>query len=137
MKRTTLILTLSILCLCVSARTQTLSLSSPDGKVSTEISAGDSQLSYSVAYDGNVLMSPSAIGLELADGTIVGKNAKISSIKRKSIYNVIASPFYNSDSITDKYNQVSFSLGRGWTVEFRAYNDGIAYRFVNSNKKAL
>lgn len=137
MKRTTLILTLSTLCLCASAKTQTLSLSSPDGKVSTEISAGDSQLSYSVAYDGISLMAPSLIGLELADGTTIGKNSKISSVKRKSVDDVIASPFYNSDSITDKYNQVSFNLGRGWAVEFRAYNDGIAYRFVNSNKKAL
>ncbi len=137
MKHTSLILILSTLCLSASAKTQILSLSSPDGKVLTEISAGDSQLCYTVAYNGNTLMAPSTIGLELADGTTVGKNSKITSVKRKSVDKFIASPFYHSDSITDKYNQLSFNLGHGWAVEFRAYNDGIAYRFVNSNKKPL
>lgn len=136
MKQISLFLILSTLCLTASAKTQVLTLNSPDGKVQTEITAGGSQLNYTVAYDNHTLMAPSAIGLELADGTTVGANAKISAIKRKSVDTKIASPFYHSDSITDKYNQLSFNLGRGWSVEFRAYNDGIAYRFVNSNKKS-
>lgn len=135
MKRINLFLILSALCLSANAKTQVLSLSSPDGKVNTEITVGGNQMTYTVAYDGDVLLAPSAIGLELNDGVVVGKDAKISSVKRKSVNTKVASPLYTSDSIADIYNQLSFALGKGWGVEFRAYNDGIAYRFTNSNKK--
>ena len=37
-------------------------------------------------------------------------------------------------SIVDEYNQVTLELNNGMTLEVRAYNDGLAYRFISGLK---
>ncbi len=111
-------------------------LSSPDGKISTDIST-DGGLNYSVSYDGTTVITPSSIGITLADGTEIGPSAKLSGAKRRSVDETIKSPFYRADELTDRYNELSFNIDRNWGIVFRAYNDGIAYRFVMKGKKPV
>ena len=47
-------------------------LSSPDGTLKVEISAGN-ELAYQVMHGNDTILSHSNIGLVLEDGTIVGK----------------------------------------------------------------
>lgn len=132
--RKTLFIILAAMPLALAAAKSPLTLLSPDGKVSAQINT-DGTLTVSAAYDGKQLMAPSPIGIELADGTIVGDNVKVTSTKRKSVDGMIASPFYRADSIAERYNQLTLGLGKNWEVQFRAFNDGIAYRFVSKAKK--
>ena len=118
----------------MAAKTSTYTLSSPDGKVTTQITAG-SELTFTAAYGGEQLMAPSKIGVLLDNGTAVGTDVKVSSAKTTSVDTRVASPFYRSDYIADHYNQLTLRIGKDWSVEFRAYNDGVAYRFVTKTKK--
>lgn len=103
-------------------------LTSPDGQVRAEIYSGKA-LEYSVSYNGKPVMLKSAIGMTLADGTEIGPGkAKIR--KRLKVDKKITSPFYRRSEVAEQYNAVTLSLGKGWEAEFRAYNDGVAYRFV-------
>ena len=36
----------------------------------------------------------------------------------------------------DSYNGITLKMKGDWSLEFRAYDDGVAYRFV-SNRKSL
>ncbi|MCI5834578.1 MAG: glycoside hydrolase family 97 protein [Prevotella sp.] len=110
-------------------------LTSPDGKISAEITAGKN-LKYSVSYNGQTLMQPSEIGMTLTDGTVVGRG-KAKVIKRTSVDEMVKTPVYRHDKIRDHYNGLTLSLGKQWRVEFRAYNDGVAYRFVTTAAKPL
>lgn len=109
-------------------------LTSPDGRISTNINIGE-KLTYNITHDGESVLAPSPISLTLSDGEVWGDNARLSKSSKQSIDETIPSPFYKKDKIQDIYNELKLTFGKQWGLEFRAYNDGIAYRFVNQRKK--
>ena len=111
-------------------------LTSPDGKLKTNITAGK-QLTYDIVFDGQQVVAASPISISLENGEVWGENDKPASAKRKSVNTMVASPFYRATELVDNYNELVLSFKGNWGVEFRAYNDGIAYRFVNKCKKAF
>ena len=46
-----------------------------------------------------------------------------------------ARPFYRANELRDHYNELTLRFKKAWNVEFRAYDDGIVYRFVSRAKK--
>ena len=111
-------------------------LVSPDGKLKTNITAGK-QLTYDIVLGDQQVMAASPISITLENGQVWGENDNPTGAKRKSVNTTVASPLYRSAQVVDNYNELALSFKGGWSVEFRAYNDGIAYRFVNKNKKAF
>jgi len=111
-------------------------LKSPDGRVETIVQIGD-KLTYSVSHDGQAVIMPSPISLSLSNGEVWGDKARLSGNKIKSVKNIIPSPFYRKSEINDEYNELILNFSGQWGVEFRAYNDGMAYRFVNHRKAAF
>ena len=118
--------------LCLQAKT--VSLSSPDGKLKAEISA-DPNLEYTVSFDGKTLIDNSPLSMTLSDGTVVGHKPSMKASKVTSVDRRVPSPFYRSTDMEERYNQITIGLSRDWSVEFRAYNDAVAYRFVSKAKK--
>lgn len=111
-------------------------LVSPDGKLKTNITAGK-QLTYDIVFGDQQVVAASPISITLENGQVWGENDNPTGAKRKSVNTTVASPLYRSAEVVDNYNELVLSFKGGWGVEFRAYNDGIAYRFVNKNKKAF
>ncbi len=72
-------------------------LSSPDGTLKVEISAGN-ELAYQVMHGNDTILSHSNIGLVLENGTIVGKTPRITGERRRKIKDNIESPFTVSRS---------------------------------------
>ncbi|MDE5845236.1 MAG: glycoside hydrolase family 97 protein [Muribaculaceae bacterium] len=129
-----LITTIMLLCgIIASAATNSFNLKSPDGKLSVDISTNQS-ITYTVAFDGKTVIDPSQASLQLIDGSEIGVNPRVSGVKRTNADTMIDSPFYRANQIRDNYNQLSFNVAKNWTIEFRAYNDGMAYRFVYAGK---
>ena len=106
---------------------KSLRLASPNGKLAVNIQA-DEQLTYSIAFDEKTVMNPSRIDI---DNTYQGK-AKASATSH--VKTTFATPFYRQSSVTAEYNEMTLSLGKGWKVAFRAFDDGIAYRFMCKGK---
>lgn len=117
----------------LSAVQKQLSLTSPDGKLKATINVGE-KLTYSVLFDGKEVIALSAISMTLDNGTVWGDNAKLLKSEEKQIDVKIASPFYRADSMRDWCNELTMKFKGDYSVVFRAYNDGIAYRFVNQAK---
>ncbi len=44
---------------------------------------------------------------------------------------------HKSSKITDNYNYLTVTFRSGLSVQFRAYNDGIAYRFETAFKNEI
>ena len=109
-------------------------LSSPDGNLKSTIVAGDT-LSYDIFYKDAKVMHRSPAYVTLENGDVWGINSKVRKSKKRTVNEVVPSPFYRSTEIKDNYNEIVLEFNKKWKVEFRAYNDGIAYRFVNENSK--
>ncbi len=111
-------------------------LASPDKRLATTISIGD-KLTYDISLAGEKVMEPSAINITLADGTCWGDKARLASSSEKHVDETVASPFYRSAALHNNYNALTLRFRGGWNIEFRAYNDAIAYRYVTTTKKTL
>ncbi len=112
-------------------------ISSPDGKIKVTVEAND-KLFYSVLYENKIILLPSIINLMLDDGTDI--SGKIDFKKTTARFNnsVIISPVPEKRiNIPDIYNELSIRFKQPFSVIFRVYNDGVAYRFVSHIKDSI
>ncbi|WP_437178182.1 glycoside hydrolase family 97 protein [Bacteroides clarus] len=113
-----------------------LTLKSPNGRLEVAIRT-EGQLSYAVKHNGRVLLDESPVGLVLEDRAL-GENVKVSRVKERSLVkeNIVA-PHYRCPSFDVTYNELDLKLKGNYGIIFRAYDEGIAYRFYTSAKAPL
>lgn len=113
------------------------SLTSPDAKIRVVVSSGDI-LSYRVFYNDKLIMGPSEAAMEMAGGSFVGRKETVSSAKTTSV-NATIKPVvpHKNSTIADQYNLLTIKFKSGYSILFRAYNDGVAYRFTSTSKADL
>ena len=110
------------------------SLKSPDQKITVTVNTGE-RLSYAVTHDNTVVLAESPIAMKLSNGTVLGIPAKVKSTKINSTDQIIKASFYKRNEIKDCFNELIISFKGNYKVIFRAYNDGVAYRFDNGLSK--
>lgn len=109
----------------------TASLTSPNGKLKVEINA-DKSLTYNIVDDGNMLMKDNK-----ADLSFVGKDITFTSAtKVNNVKEDIKAPLYKQASYKEEYNTITVKSKQGINVEWRAYNSGVAYRWINDGIKS-
>ena len=106
---------------------------SPDGVITVKIEVG-AKLLWSVQHDGQLIILPSSISIQLEDGCVLGGNAKIISSNQDKVDKVISAINYIKKSIPDNYNQLTINCEGGYGVIFRVYNDAAAYRFFTTKE---
>lgn len=122
-----------------TASAQQYKLASPNGKLTVTVNATQ-DLNWQIEHDGTPVLQPSAIALEGQNekGKTVarfGKDIKVTSEKRRSVDTSFPTPFYKKAEVKDVYNELVLKCRGGYSVEFRAYNDGAAYRLVSEIRK--
>ena len=120
----------------LAAKEKKYVLSSPDGTLKVEISAGN-ELVYQVMHGNDTILSHSNIGLVLENGTIVGKTPRITGERRRKIKDNIESPFYRFKEFVATGNELDLKLKGGFGIIFRAYNEGVAYRFYTTQSSDI
>ena len=121
--------------LTVSAYAQKqFEVTSPDGRLTARVSVGDS-LTYSIALNDELILQPSAISAELDNGKVWGRNLRLSKKSVRSCDALVPAPFYRAKELRDHYNELTLRFKGDYSVVFRAYDDGIAYRLVSHDKK--
>ena len=106
---------------------ESLSLKSPDGRFEVRIQLGE-DLSYSVLWSGQTVVSPSCVGMELADGTVLGKTPELAARTTSSMHETIKAPLYRFSEFNTAYQELDLRMKDNYGVIFRAYNEGVAYR---------
>ena len=109
-------------------------LPSPDGKITITINTGEC-LSYAVNHENTVVLAESPIAMTLGNGTVLGQPALVSNTKNNTVDQTIQAAFYKRNKVKDHYNELIISFKGNYKVVFRAYNDGVAYRFETSFSK--
>ena len=133
MKRTLLLL--SALLLCVEAfAVKEYKLLSPNGKLEVTVTAAP-ELSYCVKCEGEQVVASSKIGLKVYGGATLGEKAAVKKVKRTAVDAEIPAEFYFKSVVKDHYNALRIDFAERYAVEFRAYDEGVAYRFVTNFKQ--
>ena len=105
---------------------------SPDGLLSVTVSAGDF-VTYSVQWDGVKLLNASRISMTLENGTVFGGKDNF-KVTRRSVDQTFAAQNFKRAEVRDHYNELVLSA-KAYDIVFRAYDDGVAYRFVSKGKR--
>ena len=126
----------SLFCLKLSAK-NLFSLKSPDGKIVMDISLGN-QISWALGFVGQEhFITPSNISLTLNNGIILGNHPVLKSARTSSADQYFNTPIYKKASVHNQYNQLILTFEGNYSLIFRAYNDGVAYRFFTTIKEAI
>jgi alpha-glucosidase len=122
---------------------QTVTLKSPNGSLELSIATlkgqavqeSGGQLAYQIAFRGKPVVDWSNLGLELQGASMLGSAVRIDSSKTSSGDETWNSVAGKANPIRDHYNAVSVhtmetaTAHRQLTIEARAYDDGIAFRY--------
>lgn len=130
LKGNSLLLAFLMASLTVFAKNYTLL--SPDKRTSVTVTDGK-YLTWAVSRNQQSLLQPSRLALTLKDGRNAGSSPVILNIKRTTVNeSIIAIVPVRNKVISNNYNELQIKLKNGFSVTFRAYNDGVAYRFESA-----
>lgn len=132
MKRFISLIIMGIICSSANAQDR-FSLTSPDKNVDVTINVNASNITYTVNHGETLVIADSEIALELED-KILGHNPKLRNSKTNTVDEIIESPFYKKDKIRNHYNSIILNFKDNFSIEFRAYDEGVAYRFSTNYK---
>lgn len=115
------------------AKNRDYQVSSPDGHITVSVTVGEN-ISYTVSRAGQTLIAPSTISMNLSDGIVFGQNDKVRKTMRSSFDETFPTVAYKKAEVRDNYNQILLNF-KEFSLIFRAYDDGVAYRFVSNLDK--
>ncbi len=112
-------------------------LVSPDGATTLRVTAG-TRLEWSVSHRGQPVLAPSSIALVIQGGWSHGEDMRTIRATTTKKQGAIAALHYKKETVSDNYNELTLSMNKGdYGVVFRAYDDGVAYRWFTQRKDSL
>ncbi len=119
----------ALMAVAFTAQAKDFRLSSPSGDIKVKVNVG-SRIFWSAEYKGEQILSDSQISMTLSDGTILGEGYLRPKAFKHSENNVLTDlvPTKNRQ-IEDRFNELKLRFGKDWALVFRAYDNGLAYRF--------
>jgi alpha-glucosidase len=107
-----------------------LTVTSPNGAITVTVAAG-ARLAWSVAMDGKPVILPSTIGLTLDGGRGLGAPARVSATTTRTVNQVLRPVVrVKRAEVRDRFNERRIDFAGDYSLIVRAYDDGVAYRFV-------
>ena len=137
-------LTIVFMCLALSVVTSAkeVKVSSPDGALTVTVSVDGGKAWYSVTRGGETVIGRSALGLVLKDGDLKD-NFKLGKVTRASLDETWSQPWGEDAQVRNCYNEMRVSLQerggmkRQLGVVFRAFDDGVAFRYEFPRQRGL
>ena len=131
------------LLLCPSLDGQVRTVTSPDGRIT--VNAGlarrlenpqEEQFYYSVSFAGKPVLLDSSFALQFKGAPPIAQNVEIVGEERDQRDETWTNALGKSRTVHDRYNELTLHLreraapGRRFDLLFRAYDDGIAFRYT-------
>jgi alpha-glucosidase len=112
-------------------------VNSPDSKITLTVNVG-ADIRWSASLEGKEIINNSRIAMILASGKVLGENEKIRKAATGKLNEIINPVVANKKSvITDNCNILTLTFNSGFSLQFRAYDDGVAYRFETAFKDEI
>lgn len=125
------ILSLLLMFILSNAYSQQYTVNSPGERLEFRLDIG-ATITYSVSHDGTTLITPSEIALTLTTGGTLGANETVAATSTRTVNNTIVTPYGKNASITEHFNELKVDFESNFSLIVRAYNEGVAYRFVTA-----
>lgn len=87
----------------LAQKSKTFQLPSPDKKIQVTVSVAE-KITWSVQHEGQTMLAPSPIAMQLAGGETLGTNPKIISAKQQVINETISAVAYKKDVVENNCN---------------------------------
>src|SRR5215510_15288731 len=119
------------LCVGFAAAQSSHDLRSPGNRIEIRIRTAE-RIRYDVLLNGRSLLENCTLTLDVNHQKL-GLQPKVSDAKPRS-NNQVVKPVVRQKfaQLRDNYNELRLSMQGGYSVVFRAYNEGVAYRFETS-----
>jgi len=125
-----LLLLTTLLMMYLSAKAQsTFTIESPNGAIQWQIELED-KVYHSITYHGVQILKPSSITLQLESGITLGGKPKLATFTRQTIDETVKPLYGKRAEIRNHYREMLITLDEDHTLELRAYDQGVAYRWV-------
>lgn len=127
-----------------AAEPGSISIQSPDGRNAITLTAPtgpEAAVAFSVTRDGRQVIDPSPLGPVLTPQGALGKGARVVDVTRSDFDERFELPWGKTATVRDRHvlGRVTFETPAGlrWVVELRAYDDGVAFRYLLPEQKGL
>ena len=132
MKKTTATWGLAILFALLSAGagwSKGYDLHSPNQTMAVAVEVGE-EVTFSVQIDGQQVIQVGPLSMTLADGAVLGADGEVVGVDREAIAREVRPEIREKSAvIRESYNELRLRFKGGFTLSFRAYDNGVAYRF--------
>ncbi|PYX30224.1 MAG: alpha-glucosidase [Acidobacteria bacterium] len=106
-------------------------LRSPDNRIEIRVRTAE-RLRYDVVLEGRALLQDCTLRLDVEHKTL-GVAPKVTDAKQRTNDQIVEPVVRRKFAkVRDHYNELRLSMDGGYTVVFRAYNEGAAYRWETS-----
>lgn len=122
---------------CMTLQAKVVKVASPNGRITVSISDSGGALSYSAALGSKTLFTQHTLQVKLATKTL-GEKTKIAGVKTQKVNNIIKPvvPIKQS-TINDRYTDALLTMRGNYKVEFRVFDNAVAYRFIIAEKDSV
>ena len=134
MKRTIILaVIMTVMPFMVAAASKAYEIVSPDATLKAEVKIEEGKIFWSVFKDGNMLLAPSEIAMQLADGSSYDGMVKLRKAVTANVDQMVDAPFYKKSKVRDNFNQLTLQF-KTFDLVVRTYDTGAAYRLVSKSK---
>ena len=133
-KNLILIFLLVSTCLGKQSPADEYTIYSSDNNIKVSINLKDT-IRFQIHYLNNKIVSASRISLEFADNIELGVDSKIKNVSTRQVDQIIKPVIREKfNAIKEEFNEIRLDFDDNFAIEFRAYNEGVAYRFITNIK---
>lgn len=131
-----LFLSFALVVISLHAFSKDYKVTSPDGQIAVTVSV-DTQIKWSATVNNQAIFTNNTLSLDLGT-SVLGTNPKLVSAKNTSVKSVVQTVVaVKSKTIDNTYNQLNLVFKPNYAVNFRVFNNGVAYRFETSLKENI
>jgi alpha-glucosidase len=119
------------------------SVKSPDGAIEISFTAEGGPLAYTVSFHGRPLLLKSTMALEVQDQAPLGPAVRIAASRPGKVDETYPMPHGKSNPVRNLANTLAIDVEetagsrRKFTVEARAYDDAVAFRYAIPSQNSL
>ncbi len=112
-------------------------VASPDGRISVLATDAGGSLSYAASLDGEQLFTQTSLMVRLQHKTL-GAATRIKSVRTAGVKEELRPTVPLKQAvIPNHYTQAVLSMSGGYAVEFRVFNNAVAYRFILNERDSV
>jgi alpha-glucosidase len=129
--------------LCAPAQPAPIRLASPDGRNTVTLTLDDSTLRYAVSRDGTPVITPSRLGFAFRGAAPLLTHLLLRDTTCRSHDSTWTQPWGETAHVRDHHRELRVRVaeaspnGREFVAVFRAFNDGVAFRYELPAQSAL